>query len=204
MGGSIKSSVRAMAAPLGAVLARAGVSANGVTLAGLVLAGITGAMLAGGRWGLGLLFFLASSLCDLLDGAVARARGASGSPLGAALDSTADRYGEALVLGGVLIDAHLRSGAGEIYTWIWVLALTGSFLTSYVRARAEGLGLRCEVGLMERPARLALIGILCLIGPRAGIWTLTLLALGGHITFVQRLLHVRRESMRPARDREGH
>jgi phosphatidylglycerophosphate synthase len=173
------------------LLARLGVSPDAVTLAGLLVAGACGLALARGQWMLGFVLLIASGLCDLLDGAVARASARTESKMGAALDSTVDRYAESLVLGGILIDA-VRRGANDWLLWIWVLALTGSFLTSYVRARAEGLGISCEVGIMERPERLALLALLCLLGPTAAPWILAILALGSHVTFLQRLLHVQK------------
>ena len=99
---SIKRAVRSLAAPVGAGLARLGISANAVTLFGLILAAACGFFLSRGNYGAGLACLLASSLCDLLDGAVARSRGRTGSPFGAALDSVVDRYGEAMILTGVL------------------------------------------------------------------------------------------------------
>lgn len=191
---SWKEAGRRSIAPVGRGLASIGITANAVTIAGLLFAGGCGIFLAGGRGPIAALFLAASALCDLLDGAVARARG-GGSAFGAALDSTADRYGEALILAGVLIDASAR-GASDGFVWLWVGALTGSFLTSYVRARAEGLGLRCEVGLMERPERLVLLGALCLLGPRSVPVLLGVLAVGSHVTFAQRLLLIRRASRR--------
>ncbi len=191
---SMKRWARNLAAPVGGGLARIGVSANAVTLSGLLFAAACGFFLGRGDYAAGLACLLASSLCDLLDGAVARSRGRGGSPLGATLDSAVDRYGEAMILTGVLVDGVLHRDQGETFLWLWSLALAASFLTSYVRARAEGLGFRCEVGLLERPERLALIGLLCVIGPRAAMWILGALAVGGHITVVQRILHLRREA----------
>ncbi|MBD3161527.1 MAG: CDP-alcohol phosphatidyltransferase family protein [Candidatus Eisenbacteria bacterium] len=195
---SWKESGRAFVAPVGRGIAAAGISADAVTITGLLFAAGCGMFLAVGEGRIAAVFLVASALCDLLDGAVARARG-GGTSFGAALDSTVDRYGEALILGGVLIDATVR-GAEAGLLWLWIAALSGSFLTSYVRARAEGLGLRCDVGLMERPHRLVLLGILCLLGPPAVPVLLGVLAVGSHITFVQRLLLIRREgrSGRPA------
>jgi phosphatidylglycerophosphate synthase len=155
------------------------------------MAGACGLALARGAWPLALALLVASALCDLLDGAIARASGRPGSKMGAALDSTVDRYAESLVLGGFLVD-QVRRGAGDLFLWVWVLALTGSFLTSYVRARAEGLGLSCEVGIMERPERMLLLALLCVLGPGAAIWILAILAAGAHVTFLQRLRHIHR------------
>ena len=187
----LKERGRGLVQPVGRGLASIGITANAVTFAGLASAAACGVSLALDHWLLALLFLVVSALCDLLDGAVARAGGGTGTAFGATLDSTADRYGEALILAGLLIDG-VRRGAGDWFLWLWVLALASSFLTSYVRARAEGLGLRCDVGLFERPERLALLALLCLLGPRFAPYLLGALALGAHITVIQRLGLVRR------------
>jgi CDP-diacylglycerol--glycerol-3-phosphate 3-phosphatidyltransferase len=188
---AIKNLVRESARPIGTFLASGGITADAVTVAGLCFAALCGVLLALGEWTLAFVSLLVSGLCDMLDGAVARARGGGGTAFGAALDSTADRYGEALILGGILVDAvHREVGAGFLV--VWTLSLIASFLTSYVRARAEGLGLSCEVGILERPERLVLLAILCLLGPSAAPYVLGVLALGGHVTFIQRLHRIAR------------
>src|SRR5690606_26566557 len=127
----------------------------------------------------------------LLDGAVARATNPHGTPFGAAFDSTLDRYGEGLVLGGILIGLADRGAPGWLL-WLALLAGIGSFLVSYVRARSEGLGIACEVGLAERPERLVLLLLLALTGRPGEPWILGALALLTHVTFVQRLRHIHR------------
>ncbi len=196
---AIKNVTRGIALPAGRALSALGVSANAVTVAGLVFAGGAGFLLAGDHR-LGSLACLAGSgLCDLLDGAVARSRGGVGSVFGAALDSTVDRYGEALLLGGVLVRQVRLGVATDPFVWLWIAALTASFLTSYVRARAEGLGLRCEIGLLERPERLVLMALFAVLPARFAPWILGALALGGHVTFIQRLAHVRRLAKKEGR-----
>lgn len=190
----LKDRARGLAAPIGRGIAAIGLGADAITFLGFLLAVAAGLWLAAGRWPLAFAALALSSLCDLLDGAVARARG-GGSPIGATLDSTVDRYSESVVLTGVLIH-RLQQGVEVWFVWLWALALTASFLISYVRARAEGLGLRCDVGLLERPERLGLLLLLCLIGPRSAPWVLGLLALGGHVTFIQRIVHVARATRR--------
>ena len=92
----------------------------------------------------------------MLDGALARRSGKS-SPFGAFLDSTLDRASEAIVLAGV---AYLLSSRGQsVDAALVVLALMGSFLVSYTRARAESLGVECKVGIMSRPERIILIAL---------------------------------------------
>jgi CDP-diacylglycerol---glycerol-3-phosphate 3-phosphatidyltransferase len=189
---SLKNFARGFALPVGRALSSIGITANAVTFAGLLFAGGAGVLLGFDRRLAAFACLAGSGLCDLLDGAVARARGGGGSTFGAAFDSTADRYGEALILAGVLLFRIRQGGIDDWFVWLWVLTLVGSFLTSYVRARAEGLGLRCEVGLLERPERLGLMALFPALGPRFAPWILGALALGSHITFVQRLIHIRR------------
>lgn len=142
--------------PLAHKIASWGITANFVTILGLVIN--VGAGVCFGLkhpvWA-GLLLLLGSSL-DMMDGAVARAKTITNSS-GALLDSVVDRYSEAAVLLGAVIYFFLK---GNIYGVAFTLcALEGSILVSYVRARAEGLGIECKVGLMQRPERVTLLGL---------------------------------------------
>jgi CDP-diacylglycerol--glycerol-3-phosphate 3-phosphatidyltransferase len=191
----IKQMVRASARPAGSLAARAGISADLVTFFGILLAIVAAYGFWAGRRPVAFLGLLGSGLCDLLDGAVARARGKRGTAFGAALDSTMDRYGEGLVLGAVLL--HLAARGAPL--WLLILAQLswiGSFLISYVRARSEGLGISCEVGFLERPERLILLLCLALWGDAGMPWILGLLALLSHVTFIHRLVHIRRREPR--------
>ncbi len=139
-----------MERPAARALTWAGVSPDAVTIAGLVVAltaaGLVGAgyLLAGG------LVLLASGVFDMLDGALARATGRAG-PFGALLDSTVDRVSEAAILFGVSV--HFLFGDSSLVVLLSFLALTGSLMVSYVRARAEALDVDCEVGVMTRTER---------------------------------------------------
>jgi CDP-diacylglycerol--glycerol-3-phosphate 3-phosphatidyltransferase len=134
---------------------------------------------------------LFAGLFDALDGAVARESGQM-SAFGAFLDSTLDRFSEAAIFVGVIFFyavsykpyAALLAGA----------AMTFSLMTSYTRARAEGLDLECEVGLLERAGRVVILSLFSLAGLLfAG---LALVAAGALVTTVQRFLHVRRLTRR--------
>ncbi len=131
-------------------LAWAGVSPDTVTFVGLLVAlaaaGLVGAgyLLAGG------LVLLVSGMFDMLDGALARSTGKTG-PFGALLDSTVDRVSEAAVLIGVSV--YFLYEDSPLVVLLAFLALTGSFMVSYVRARAEALNVECEVGVMTRTER---------------------------------------------------
>jgi CDP-diacylglycerol--glycerol-3-phosphate 3-phosphatidyltransferase len=121
----------------------------------------------------------------MLDGAVARAAG-KGSPFGAFLDSTVDRYAEILPYLGLAFAFR-----DDRLFYLPFLAITGSLMVSYARARVEGLGGSCRVGLLERPERIVLLFLGLILGPLALKVSLVLLAVGSHVTALQRMLHAR-------------
>lgn len=130
-----------------------------------------------------------TSLFDMLDGALARAQGGT-SRRGAFLDSTLDRYSEALVFFGLIVYyQHTAPGATELP--LVYAACAGSLITSYARARAEGLGFDGKVGLLERPGRVLLLIVGLLTGwLTAVLWILAVLA---NFTALQRIVHVVRQ-----------
>ena len=103
---------------------------------------------------------LVSSLFDMMDGQVARI-GKMASTFGAMYDSVLDRYSELVTLGGICF-CLIGHGylAGAVITFA---ALIGSLMVSYVRARAEGLGLECKIGFMQRPERVVLTSVALLV-----------------------------------------
>lgn len=106
----------------------------------------------------GVLFLIASSF-DMLDGALARARGAA-RPFGAFLDSVIDRYSEMLVFLGLLINMLLhRAYIDPVLVVAVFMSLYGSLTTSYIRARAESLGFKGSGGIVDRPVRVILVSI---------------------------------------------
>jgi phosphatidylglycerophosphate synthase len=171
--------------PLAAGIGRAGISANGITLLSLVFAAATGALLALGHLRWALLPGVVMGFCDILDGLVAKSTQRE-SAFGAILDSAVDRYAEFLLFAGFGIYFGLR---GE---WLWTavaaLALTGSFQVSYVKARAEGAGKACPVGLAQRSERLVLLAVGVLFGGWVLKGVLLALSLLAHYTAIQRLL----------------
>lgn len=167
--------------PVAAVVARTGVSPNALTLAGLglVVAGsalvVVDARLAGA-------VILAGGALDALDGAVARRTGRA-STFGAFLDSVTDRVGDAAMLGAV---AWVVRGTGWLVAAAFA-AMVLALLTSYVRAKAESLGLSATVGVVERGERVVIVGMGLLLG---GAWlaaVLAVLVLGGVGTVAARL-----------------
>jgi CDP-diacylglycerol--glycerol-3-phosphate 3-phosphatidyltransferase len=132
---------------------------------------------------------LFGGLFDALDGAVARESNRM-SDFGAFLDSTLDRISEAVVFVGIIF--FYATSDGPYAALLAGTAMTFSLLTSYTRARAEGLGIRCEVGLLERASRVVLLSAFSILGFLT--IGLGLVAAGALVTTVQRILHVRRET----------
>ncbi|MGH6636550.1 MAG: CDP-alcohol phosphatidyltransferase family protein [Gammaproteobacteria bacterium] len=146
--------VAGAAGPLVHLLARQGITPNHVTVAGCALAvGAALVLMAGYRTGAGGLFLVAS-LLDLADGALARLTGKA-TAFGKFLDSTLDRVGEGVMLVAIAYCLSLENNAPAVAAA--VLALLGGQLTSYIRARAEVLGLTCTVGVATRPERVAIM-----------------------------------------------
>ena len=140
---------------------------------------------------LGGLAFVVGSILDILDGALARAGGKQ-TPFGAFLDSTLDRVGEGLVLGAIAL-VFMRDGR-ELALALAVAALGGSFLVPYARAKAEGLGIKGDVGIGSRAERVTVIAVGLGLAPWGVLpWAIGLLAGAAWFTVLQRILHVRRE-----------
>jgi CDP-diacylglycerol--glycerol-3-phosphate 3-phosphatidyltransferase len=183
--------------PVGQGLARTGVTPNTITLAGVALQTLVAYWIVQGRLLTAGLVAVAAAFSDTLDGAVAKARGVT-SKFGALLDSTVDRLSDALFFLPVAwlygVDpAPERAGQG----WVAALALAtlvASFLVSYVKARAEGLGYECNVGIAERAERLILmiLGLLLDLIPLM----LAILGVASVVTLIQRLVHVHTQAAR--------
>lgn len=182
---------------IGVVLARRGFTADMMTIIGLVLQVAGLPLIITGHFIWALVVGIIASLCDALDGAVARA-GAGPTTAGAFLDSTLDRVSELLVAGALVI-YFVREGPqwGPI---VAVLVFMGSAqMVSYIRARAEALGVDCRVGFMSRPERLVGLGLGLLFswwepgGTSFLVWMLYLLAVATVMTVVHRELHVLRK-----------
>jgi CDP-diacylglycerol--glycerol-3-phosphate 3-phosphatidyltransferase len=139
----------------------------------------------------GAILFWAGSLLDVLDGALARQSG-KGTPFGAFLDSMTDRLGEAVML-SVIGLIFMRDG-DEIALAATFAALTGSFLVSYTRARAEVLNLKGDVGIGSRAERVTVIVTGLFLAPWGLLpWAVYVLNLTAWTTVVQRVIHVRRQ-----------
>ena len=186
--------------PVARLLARLGLTPNLVTLIGLAIAGAGAYTIAIGQWWVGGLIVLFAGVFDLFDGALARATGKA-SDFGALLDSTIDRVSEAVVLLGLL--AFYLSADDDLGAILVYVALVGSIMVSYMRARSEGLGIDCKVGVMTRPERVAAVGIGLIVGHWLPVVVLVVLGAIGAlttITAVHRLVHTSRMISNDDRD----
>ena len=182
---------RRVIASIMARITRIPVTANQVTMAGFVLNAIAAVLVYREAYIAGGVLFLVGSILDIFDGAVARARGEAG-PRGAMFDSILDRFSEAIMLGAIAL-VFARDG-NEIALIAVIAALTSSFMTSYLRARAEALGLDGTHGVMARAERVVLITAALLFAPLGALpWGIILLAVLSTITVVQRARHVLRQ-----------
>jgi CDP-diacylglycerol--glycerol-3-phosphate 3-phosphatidyltransferase len=197
LGVNLRPAVGKFWAPVVRGLARAGVTPDAVTLTGTLGAVAAAVFLIGN----GALFWGAFAvtlfvLLDMLDGALARARG-GGSVFGAVLDSTGDRAADAAIFGG-LVWWYAGDGDNRLLVLLALLCLVLGVLTSYVKARAEGVGIPCDVGVVERTERLILVlvgtGFTGLGIPYAVHVALWVLLVGSAVTVGQRFAAVRRGS----------
>jgi CDP-diacylglycerol--glycerol-3-phosphate 3-phosphatidyltransferase len=187
--------LRAGIGPLARALAGMGITANAVTVAGGVLSIIGAGLLAAGMPLPALLVLLIGTIADTLDGQIAKASG-GGTPLGAFLDSTIDRLADgALFVGAAAAGANMGQ---PLLLWSSLVALVASFLVSYVRAKAESLGVNASVGPAPREARIVifLIGLATwAVFDLEPLFVAAVLALAllSTITFVLRVVHVGRQ-----------
>ena len=175
--------------PVVRILSRSGITPNALTFVNLALNLIAAYVVATGHFLLGGVLVLVAGLFDLLDGALARFT-EQATRFGAILDSVVDRISEAAILFGLLIWYIPQEEPGLEIVLIFIV-LIGSFLVSYIRARAEGLGWQCQVGLFTRAERVIVLAIGLLANQ---IFTaLCILAVFASITIVQRLVYLRKQ-----------
>ena len=170
-----------------------GITPNALTLTGLAVTAAAAALIGLGWLIPGGLVLLFAGLFDILDGAVARVTDRVGR-FGAFLDSTTDRYAEVVTYAALLYHFISRSG-GELPAMLVIVALGGSLLVSYVRARAQSLGFTCDGGLLARPERVV-ITVAGLVVPPLLIPALWVLAVLTNLTALQRIRLVWREDHR--------
>jgi CDP-diacylglycerol--glycerol-3-phosphate 3-phosphatidyltransferase len=180
-------------------LARTRITPNALTTSGvlLCLAASIIVLFEGSNallyYWVGATVFVAGSVLDILDGALARAGGKT-TPFGAFLDSTTDRVSEGFML--TAIAYILARQHHPIFVAVVMAAVAGSILVSYTRARAEAIGLRGDVGIGSRAERVVVITGGLVLAPWGVLgWAIALLACTAWITVVQRVLHVRKQLM---------
>lgn len=208
----IKRQFLRMTAPICQVLSNLGISPNAISFAGLLLSMGAGLLYGGGLFFQGGLVLIVAGICDVLDGQMARQTGKH-SLFGAFFDSAVDRFSEIFIFMGFAwhFSSNPASEAGAIPgSWvvlIVLLALSGSFMVSYTRARAEGLGVDCKVGWMQRPERIAFLVLGSLLagglvqGQFVMIGTLLLIAVLSNYTAIQRILYVRNQLAKKNQER---
>ena len=175
--------------PVALLMGRMGLTPNLVTIIGLLIAGVAAYLIGVGLWWAGGLVALFAGIFDMFDGALARNTGRA-SDFGALLDSTIDRVSEAVVLLGVL--AYYLASDNDWGAMLVYAALVGSIMVSYMRARSEGLGIECKVGVMQRPERVALTGLGLIVAhwiPVVMLIVLGVIAALTTVTAIHRLVH---------------
>ena len=174
------------------VLVKLGFSPSGLTVIGVLIACVAAALIAQGMLAAGGIVMLIAGVFDMFDGAVARMTDRA-TKFGALFDSVMDRVSEAVVLLGLLwfyLEDGEQLGAVLVY-----VSIVGSTLVSYVRARAEGLGIECKSGLMQRPERVATLGAGIIVGQwwePAVLIVLGVIAALTVVTTVQRVVETAR------------
>jgi CDP-diacylglycerol--glycerol-3-phosphate 3-phosphatidyltransferase len=173
--------------PVARALLRAHVRPNHLTVVGLGVSILAACALAQGRLRVGAVLLVLAGLFDFFDGSLARLAN-SVSAFGAFLDSVVDRYSDLVVLlGVVLYYHHVPDTTGVLLTMI---TMVGTIMISYTKARAQSIGLPCEIGLMERPERL----IVLIAGATFNLLTpaMVVLAVLTNVTALQRIFYTRR------------
>jgi phosphatidylglycerophosphate synthase len=173
--------------PVARLFARINLHPHAITFFGVALSFAAGYFCATGKWYTAALLVFAGSCMDGLDGLVARQAGKT-TAFGAVLDSCCDRITETAWLFGILyfyLHRPVYCGAG---IYLAFLAMAGSLMVSYVRARCEGANIICKQGILQRPERIVVFIACLLAGPVIMIWGLGILSLLAYGTVIQRLI----------------
>jgi CDP-diacylglycerol--glycerol-3-phosphate 3-phosphatidyltransferase len=188
-------------------LSRSRINPNALTFTGLLINIGCGVLYGYGKFFAAGLLMIFANFFDMLDGEVARLRGRV-TRFGAFFDSVIDRYSDVIVYVGIMVFYARRTPShSTLLVALTGLALVGSVMVSYSRARAESLDIKCKVGFLERPERVVLliIGSLTEIGPPDQMFlhkmpqVLWVLAILSHWTVVHRIYHTWRELRAPDR-----
>ena len=182
-----KAALTRLGDPLARALLRARVRPNHLTMVGLVVSILAAWALSQGQLRIGAVLLALAGLFDFFDGSLARLAN-SVSTFGAFLDSVADRYSDLVVLLGVVLYYHRALDTTGVF--LTMVALVGTIMTSYTKARAQSIGVACDIGLIERPERL----IVLIAGATFNVLTPAMIALAllTNVTALQRILYMRR------------
>ena len=182
--------VRSIAKAPGNIIAKTKITPNQLTFTGLLVNCGVAFLIAKGNLSyllIGVLIWVAGFF-DALDGSVARAKGRT-TVFGSFWDSVLDRYADSVIYFGILV--HFLHLGLSSYVIVVVIAIVGSLAVSYTRAKAESLGVECEVGLMPRSVRIIILGAsFC---ANQVFWGLVIIAVFSHLTVFQRIFHVYRK-----------
>ena len=192
----LKSGVTRLITPLARMMIKVGITANGITVVGAIGSWVASFFFfTNGDFFIGTLVIAFFLLSDLFDGTIARLTGSNGTRFGALLDSTLDRISDAVVI-IALIFWSVENERGWLVPLVASLVL--GFMISYIKARAEGLGIACEVGVAERAERLivlltatGLYGLGLTTAMDIGLWFLVLI---NAVTVAQRFFVVMRDA----------
>ena len=186
-----KASLTRLGDPVARALLRAHVRPNHLTMVGLGVSILAACALAQGQLRVGAVLLALAGLFDFFDGSLARLANCV-SAFGAFLDSVVDRYSDLVVLLGVVL--HYHRAADTTGVCLTMGALVGTIMTSYTKARAQSIGVPCEIGLIERPERL----IVLIAGATFNLLTPAIIALAvlTNLTALQRILYMRRAAPR--------
>lgn len=186
-----KASLTRLGDPVARALLQAHVRPNHLTMLGLGVSIVAACALAQGRLRVGAVLLALAGLFDFFDGSLARLAN-SVSAFGAFLDSVVDRYSDLVVLLGVVLYYHRAADTTGVF--LTMVALVGTIMTSYTKARAQSIGVACEIGLIERPERL----IVLIAGATFNLLTPAMIALAvlTNLTALQRILYMRRAASR--------
>ena len=195
--GYFRTRVNKIADPAGAWLRKIGISANTLTFLGIAAAAVAMWAVATGRLILGFILVVATGLCDLLDGPVAKAAQSS-STRGAFFDSVADRATDIMLLCGIAWHLNANDEGGNIYM-LAIAVMAVSQIVSYQRAKAEALGLTGKGGIMERAERFVALaaGLLFEVILVPILWILLVLV---SFTAWQRFIHIWRQAARDSKN----
>ena len=181
--------------PAEQLLVRTGITPNNLSWLGFSIAVGAAVLIATGHLFVAGFVVLAAGFFDMLDGALARHTNQVTSS-GAVLDSILDRVSEAVLLLGILIFYLFSDSRSTLGILLVCLALIGSPLTSYIRARAEAIGIECKIGLFTRPERVIVLVVGLLASPinNALIIALAIIATLSFVTAGQRLFYVLKQT----------